>query len=961
MYEFCYLGVFLFILSIILILMLQNRIILKMAVRNMLRRKVNTIIVVLGLMVGTAIISSALVIGDTMDSMIESAVLDGYYTTDEIIIGRNLIGEPDYFNETVYDEVVDGFNSSRYIDGISKHIMDIVSVMDLTSKSYEPTVNFYGIDFEHGENFGAFISKDGGRIKGLSNTEIMIGESTAKKLNAKAGDSITVFAFNRSWNFTLTYVLEKEERASSGVGIFVSIEMAQVMLNKTGEINQILISNKGGVYEGMKYTDEVKEEFESIKFSDKSHSYKIEYIKKEDLENYREGIKAFTNLFLVFGTFSIIAGVILIINIFVMLGEERKSEMGMARAIGMKRSHLRRMYLFEGTFYSLIASLIGVLFGIVVGYLVIYAFGEIVRSAGEEEFDILQYFTFTGASMVIGFISGFFITIITIYLASGRISKINIVRAIRDIPEPEIPRSDRRMMLIGIATFISGFLLLIAGSYSELTAPFISGLSLMVFGACIFMRRFTGDRVAFSVAGFGILFIWAIDSFVKVYPDYKGDLELFILSGLFLVSASLMIVMFNSELIIKALTYIVGKGKATQAVVKTAVSYSLYSKFRTGMTMAMFALVIFTITTMSMIVGMFGTNIERQVQDASGGYEIYAYCKKHSPIYDIKSQISNTTLEPKIDRLSAPLTGDVLIGNQTDFFGRPLTYRIIGVDDDFIDQNRFKFSKLLPEYKDAKEAWKAIKDNSSLIIVDASVLGFEYGPPVGFFTTDVGKEVELKDRHGNITEKRVIGIIDTIYIQGIFSYDEYVRDEFNITTSTLFLFSVAKGYDADDVADEIEEMFIMNGMDAVVLETMIREGIKSMNQFFDLFNAFLGLGLIVGIAGLGIITMRSVHERRQEIGMMRALGFKRKMVLATFLLETSVISILGILIGTLLGIFVGYIIWEDGLDEEGFEFYINWEPIVTVFIIAFVATLLCTIPASLKASKVAPAEALRYE
>jgi putative ABC transport system permease protein len=175
------------------------------------------------------------------------------------------------------------------------------------------------------------------------------------------------------------------------------------------------------------------------------------------------------------------------------------------------------------------------------------------------------------------------------------------------------------------------------------------------------------------------------------------------------------------------------------------------------------------------------------------------------------------------------------------------------------------------------------------------------------------------------------------------------------------LFSVNKGEDVDATAKQIESTFLKQGMQAVAVETMVLESLKLMNQFFNLFDGFMGLGLIIGIAGLGIITVRSVHERRQEIGMMRALGFKKKMILYSFLIETSFVSILGILIGTLLGIFTGYIIWRDEFHEMGFDFLVNWQPIMTIFLLAFVFTLLCIIPASRKASNTPPAEAIRYK
>ena len=65
---------------------------------------------------------------------------------------------------------------------------------------------------------------------------------------------------------------------------------------------------------------------------------------------------------------------------------------------------------------------------------------------------------------------------------------------------------------------------------------------------------------------------------------------------------------------------------------------------------------------------------------------------------------------------------------------------------------------------------------------------------------------------------------------------------------------------------------------------------------------FMALGLVVGIAALGVIATRSVVERRQQIGMLRAIGFKRRMVRASFLLESSFVALLGTVLGVVLGL-----------------------------------------------------------
>src|SRR3954447_10501480 len=61
--------------------------------------------------------------------------------------------------------------------------------------------------------------------------------------------------------------------------------------------------------------------------------------------------------------------------------------------------------------------------------------------------------------------------------------------------------------------------------------------------------------------------------------------------------------------------------------------------------------------------------------------------------------------------------------------------------------------------------------------------------------------------------------------------------------------------------------------------------------------AFMGLGRLVGIAALGVIAIRSVVERRQQIGVLRAIGFKHWMVQLGFMIEFSFIAMMGIAIG----------------------------------------------------------------
>jgi putative ABC transport system permease protein len=129
-----------------------------------------------------------------------------------------------------------------------------------------------------------------------------------------------------------------------------------------------------------------------------------------------------------------------------------------------------------------------------------------------------------------------------------------------------------------------------------------------------------------------------------------------------------------------------------------------------------------------------------------------------------------------------------------------------------------------------------------------------------------------------------------------------------------------------------------------------------------LLRGFMGLGLVVGIAALGVIAARSVVERRQQIGMMRALGFQKEQVRLVFLIESSFIALLGLGAGVALGFaFSGTLI--DNIREgfPGMEYRVPWSALLLVMVAGYAASLLTTFLLTRQASKVYPTEALRYE
>ena len=138
--------------------------------------------------------------------------------------------------------------------------------------------------------------------------------------------------------------------ASEYPGGTVSFDFLAGVIERSDIAYAVVVTNAGGVKEGLERSDVVEAKLNEAL---EGTPYKVEPLKKDAIEIAKLVGSIFTTIFLIFGLFSIAAGILLIFLIFIMLAAERKPEMGMARAVGAKRRHLVESFLAEGMGYDL--------------------------------------------------------------------------------------------------------------------------------------------------------------------------------------------------------------------------------------------------------------------------------------------------------------------------------------------------------------------------------------------------------------------------------------------------------------------------------------------------------------------------------------------------------------------------------------------------------------------------------
>ncbi len=1010
--------------AVLLILALSNSVLFKMGARNIPRRPANTVLILLGLMLAAMIFSASFATGDTLTYSIRNLAVDYLGETDIMVMregtefggmGGHVLESSDrtsYFDRSEFDRIDDALSELQddgIVDGVAPVIIESVPVV-APSRLNEPSVSLLGFDSQHMSGFAPLKDSKGAELsleslEQLGEGHIYVNSDLAESLEVGVNDSLDIFMGMDGTPLTIAGVYKTGGRPSafnfdSDTTAVMSLAQLQ-SLRGSESINYILITNNGGAIEGAEHSESVMNVLEPFL---EDSGLKVESIKQDGLDEADEGGAMFSTIFLVLGSFSMIAGILLIFLIFVMLAAERKQELGIARAIGTQRGHIIRLFTFEGVLYALVASAIGSGFGLLLSW-----GGMEVLDAAFEEMGFQIIFDYTLSGLLISYMAGVVFTLIVVVISAWRVSRMNIICAIKDIPESkEEGGRNIKGMLVVIFFPLIGLLLVAGGIQGTQWAPYSLGASLLIIGICMLVRKRPinlPDRPAYTLAGIGLLIFWL--SPTEWHPkgeEMGAGFEMFILTGVMLVMAAVWIVMFNSDLLLKAVMAVFGRLSVLTPMIKTAISYPMASRFRTGMAMAMFALIIFTLVYMSSMMASIRGLLD-DYDRVTGSFHIRADVSYNNPVEDMgvalvdADEVDHTSFEaigafsvvPVQMRDASGTIDEELVTDNADI--EPdvgdeaideewVDFIIMGTNAEYTDTTTYSFELTNESYETKEDVWKALTDNPGLAVVSGELVPTKYSQMGGngidlligegefvieddFIPDDVFVEVQNPSTK-QMDKLQVIGVIDSMAgpYAGLVTTSQDTVDGLwgSPVDPTAYRFKVTPENidNIPEIARNLEKSFVEHGMNAEVMEEEVKSYMDIQEMFFNLMMAFMALGLIVGIAALGVIAARSVVERRQQIGMLRAIGFRQGMIQFSFLLESSFVALMGIGLGVALGAATAWLFMGDA-GIEGIKAIIPWGRIAFIVGVAYFASLLTTFIPAYRAARIYPAEALRYE
>jgi putative ABC transport system permease protein len=352
--------------------------------------------------------------------------------------------------------------------------------------------------------------------------------------------------------------------------------------------------------------------------------------------------------------------------------------------------------------------------------------------------------------------------------------------------------------------------------------------------------------------------------------------------------------------------------------------------------------------------------------DGGGGVK-----SKHKGLKEKKSNanvpISRLQAETFLNRFSYPAAVSLNIGGVNDAvvsLGNRKTnpnVRIIGGDENYTDLNGFTLA--------------AGRNLNSLDIQsgrNVAIIGSELAEK--FFGKNPEEPLERMININNLPF-RVVGVLESKGSSLGMSYDKVILTSYN----TVRRFFSANANASFSIQVKVKDVKLINGaIDQAegvfrpIRRLEVTEGdnfnidksdsfvallLKNLS-FITLSAIIIGLITLVGAAvALMNIMLVSVTERTKEIGLIKAIGGRQKNVRQQFLIESVLISLIGAGFGVVLGILTGNLMsWWMATG-----FVMPWGWVIGGIIICAVVGLVAGLYPSIKASRLNPIEALRYE
>jgi ABC-type antimicrobial peptide transport system permease subunit len=548
----------------------------------------------------------------------------------------------------------------------------------------------------------------------------------------------------------------------------------------------------------------------------------------------------FGQLFLGFSIFLVVAALLLMALLFQFGLEQRAAEVGTLLALGFTPKRVRRLFLLEGAMLALGGGLLGALGGVAYAKAMLWGLATVWRSAVGPS--TLQFHA-TPSTLLIGVFSSTVVAVLTIWLTLRKQAR----QPARELLAGEVqsPRSKAQSRGAWIAV----------GSGVAAVAIVIWAL---VTGESANAGAFFGAGALLLVAGLG----WAAAWFGRLARE---------------------------------------AGTARLTLGGLGVRGCARRRKRSLATVALLACGAFLIVA----IGVFRLDANRDATQRTSGTGGFALIGEATMpvVQDLNTKSGREFFGLSAEDLAGvnvvPLR--VRAGDEASCLNlnRAQKPRLLGVKPELL-AGRFTFGSV-SKGLDPRNGWELLSiashtSHSSYppdeipAIGDANSIQWALGKKVG-------DTIDYMDEQGRAFKVRLVGAVANSILQGSLLIDEaeFVKRFPGESGYRMFLLDVPSN-SVSQVSAALSRALQDVGMELTPTAERLNSFNAVQNTYLGTFQILGGLGLLLGSAGLGVVVLRNVLERRGELGLLAAVGFRRRA------LQRLVLSEHGALLGLGLGI-----------------------------------------------------------
>jgi lipoprotein-releasing system permease protein len=262
-----------------------------------------------------------------------------------------------------------------------------------------------------------------------------------------------------------------------------------------------------------------------------------------------------------------------------------------------------------------------------------------------------------------------------------------------------------------------------------------------------------------------------------------------------------------------------------------------------------------------------------------------------------------------------------------------------------------------------------VGDGQFVFARNSIVLGSRVARDLG--GVQVGDDVKLKfvDRHGEDQLKRfvVTGITSSAGGQGLDGsavvHIDTLRSILGRTDETgAILVKLNDPTKAIEIRDLFLRSFPNDDFKAETIEESAEAQLSGFRSGIALINLIGYFGMMSSAFAIVTIQMMLVSSKTREIGIMRAIGAKRKDILIIFIVQGMIIGVIGAAAGTALGLAYTFYAKETKMEFQGslaLEVTYNWEKTIQTALTSFVLAIVASIYPAFRATRLLPVEAMR--